>query len=294
MIKQSFKLKLPAALLSVAASVFIFSYSSFAVDPITPDNETAKISNHEDVYVVGAQDSFSKSEKHSVDYTSPDSIDIDVADGDGNLLNHYSSSLQSAVITYVNDINAVDGDTHVVENFDYDLSSDDTTPNLKTSSHITFTGVSLSKTEKAQAGIREIKGATSFAQGQTTLCVNTKGACWNAAVGSHMDVSRVDSVIQTDLDITHTPYIHQSTAANGVGLVESGMAATLKEGETRVYAEGSCPAPNVSTQMQFDSHTKAKGIFEFSKDMKNIIKNQTGTTSTNTCSAATSNIGSVP
>ena len=281
MIKQSFRLKLSAALLSAAASVFIFSYSSFAVDPITPDNETAKISTSEDVYVVGAQDSFSKSEKHSVDYTSPDILDITVENGEGNVAATYSSSLQSAIITYTNEINAIDGDTHVVENFDYDLSSDNVTPNLKTSSHITFTGASLTKTEKAQAGIKEIKGAAAFAQGQETLCVNTKGACWNAAVGSHIDVSQVDSVIQTDLDITHTPYVHQNIAANGVGLAESGMAVTLKEGETRVYAVGSCPSPSVSTQMQFDSHTKAKGIFEFSKDMKNVIHNATGNTATN-------------
>ena len=102
-----------------------------------------------------------------------------------------------------------------------------------------------------------------------------------------MDVSQVDSVIQTDLDITHTPYIHQSIAAKGVGLAESGMAVTLNEGQNRVISLGQCPDAYKSTKMQFDSHTMAKGIFEFSKDMKNVIKNTSST-------AATNNIDKVP
>ena len=266
MMKINFKID--KTFLLLISTLFLISSSAFAVDPITPPNETAKITVNEDVYVVGMQDSYTKTEKHSLDYQSPQAVTVTV-DGD----DVFSDQLKKAMINYTNNINAIDGDMHIVEDFSYDLSSDELTPNLKTKSHINFLGASLSKTEKAEAGISEIKGFSDYADGNNNVCINKNGACWDAAVGTHIDVSYIESSLQTDLDITHSPYIHQSVSANGTGLIESGMTATFKEGSERIYTNGSCPLSASASTMQYDSHTYAHGKFEFSKDMKNFINN---------------------
>ena len=253
------------------ASIFLLASSSaFAVDPITPDSETSKISIHEDVFVTGSQDSYTKTEKHSMNYTSPNTITVNV-DGE----DVFSDSLKKAMINYTNDINAINGETHVVEDFAYDLSSDNTTPNLKTTSKINFQGSSLSKTEKAETGISEIKGFRDYTDGHNNTCINKNGACWDAAVGSSMVVSYIESSSKIDLDITHTPYIHNMIAASGDGSIKSGMEATLKEGFERIYTKGNlCPlSTSKVTDMHYNTHTYANGQFKFSKDVKNVINN---------------------
>ena len=252
------------------ASIFLLASSSaFAVDPITPDNETSKISIHEDVFVTGSQDSYTKTEKHSMNYASPNTITVNV-DGE----DVFSDSLKKAMINYTNDINAINGETHVVEDFAYDLSSNKVMPNLKTTSHINFQGASLSKTEKAETGISELKGLSYSIDGNDNICINKNGACWDAAVGSSMNVSYVESSSQIDLDITHKPYIHNMIAASGTGSIKSGMNAIFKEGLQNIYAKGNCPSASSSvTSMQYDTHTYANGQFKFSKDVKNVINN---------------------
>jgi hypothetical protein len=277
-------------ILKVAASATLLLLTtvsiSYAVDPITPDNETCVITNTTDVYVANVgHNSLTEDEKYSMTHNELPKYTVTACGA--TIFDGYD---KEAIINYADSVMSIDGETHLTKSLKSDLGSTES-PNFKTSNKITFTGASLTSLQKVEAGIKQVKGFKDY-QTESNTCVLKDGACWDAAAGSSMAVSQVESTINTDLDITHSPYLHHNISAQGVGAVSSGMAMTLKEGYEPLCS--GCSAMGIQgsgSTTQFDSHTNASGIFKFAKEQKSVINN---TSSSDSSSCSGENVKKVP
>ena len=279
----------------VATFVFGMASTSSALVPQDPDNETANITTHADVFVEAQNDAtYSETEKYTV------VLDNTTRNGAPSV----GGNTGKTGLTYDKDFKATNGQTHVVSDFAAVGSATTTTPNIKTSNKITFNTLYEGLNAGTFTGSEKI--AYQRCQGPDSRQVSAfcgpvgasvPKATADIAAGSNFDVQY--AAVTTGADVTAIAYSPTDTTYsllpslnynidargtgalaqndNAVGTVKAGMKANITEYN----------GTNKTTKLSYEQHTAAKGLIKFAKDMhyKSAVKD---------AASATPNINKVP